>query len=137
MSDTLAVIVLGASGYVGGEFLRLVHGHPRLELVAAVARRHAGTPVAALFPHLATAYPISSVLFLLRTTSIWPIALMLHWVTPLDAASISLQDVLVRATAEQPTQLQDVKMSAAVRWFAKSTTSVVRRSMTKHVSTSP
>ena len=57
MSDTLPVIVLGASGYVGGEFLRLVHGHPRLDLVAAVARRHAGTSVATLFPHLATAYP--------------------------------------------------------------------------------
>jgi N-acetyl-gamma-glutamyl-phosphate reductase len=47
------VAVAGASGYAGGELLRLIAAHPQLELVAATARRHAGAPVAAVHPHLA------------------------------------------------------------------------------------
>lgn len=46
------VAVAGASGYAGGELLRLVAGHPDLELVAATAGQHAGQPVAALLPQL-------------------------------------------------------------------------------------
>src|SRR4051812_35540633 len=46
------VAVAGASGYAGGELLRLVAGHPELELTAATAHTHAGTPVAAVHPHL-------------------------------------------------------------------------------------
>ena len=34
-------LVLGASGYVGGECLRLVHGHPGLTLEAAVSESKA------------------------------------------------------------------------------------------------
>src|SRR5690349_3703728 len=46
------VAVVGASGYAGGEVLRLVAGHPDLELVAATAHSHAGAPVASVHPHL-------------------------------------------------------------------------------------
>ncbi len=45
-------IVLGASGYAGGECLRLVHGHPGLKLKAAVSESRAGTTIGSLFPHL-------------------------------------------------------------------------------------
>jgi len=45
-------LVLGASGYVGGECLRLVHGHPGLTLEAAVSESKAGATVGSLFPHL-------------------------------------------------------------------------------------
>lgn len=48
----LRVAVAGASGYAGGELLRLVAGHPELELAAATAHQHAGAPVAAVHPHL-------------------------------------------------------------------------------------
>ena len=44
--------VLGASGYAGGELLRLLAGHPALDLVAAAASRSAGRPVAELHPNL-------------------------------------------------------------------------------------
>jgi N-acetyl-gamma-glutamyl-phosphate reductase len=46
------VAVAGASGYAGGEALRLVAGHPGLDLVAATAGSSAGQPVTALHPHL-------------------------------------------------------------------------------------
>ena len=45
-------LVLGASGYVGGECLRLVHGHPGLKLEAAISESKAGATVSSLFPHL-------------------------------------------------------------------------------------
>jgi N-acetyl-gamma-glutamyl-phosphate reductase len=44
--------VAGASGYAGGELLRLIAGHPEFDLVAATARRRAGQPLAAVHPHL-------------------------------------------------------------------------------------
>ncbi len=47
------VAVAGASGYVGGELLRLLAGHPHLELAAVTADSSAGKTVGELHPHLA------------------------------------------------------------------------------------
>jgi N-acetyl-gamma-glutamyl-phosphate reductase len=49
----IRVAVAGASGYAGGELLRLVAGHPELDLVAATAHTQAGTALASVHPHLA------------------------------------------------------------------------------------
>jgi N-acetyl-gamma-glutamyl-phosphate reductase len=49
--------VLGASGYAGAELLRLLAGHPSMEVVVATGDTQAGTAVAALYPSLAAAYP--------------------------------------------------------------------------------
>ncbi|RSM61803.1 N-acetyl-gamma-glutamyl-phosphate reductase [Actinoplanes sp. ATCC 53533] len=49
----IRVAVAGASGYAGGELLRLIAGHPELDLVAATAHTQAGLPVAAVHPQLA------------------------------------------------------------------------------------
>jgi N-acetyl-gamma-glutamyl-phosphate reductase len=46
------VAILGASGYTGIELVRLLLGHPHVELVALGAERNAGQPLAALYPHL-------------------------------------------------------------------------------------
>jgi LysW-gamma-L-alpha-aminoadipyl-6-phosphate/LysW-L-glutamyl-5-phosphate reductase len=46
------VAIVGASGYAGGEFLRLALGHPRLEVVQVTSERHAGEPVGLVHPHL-------------------------------------------------------------------------------------
>jgi len=53
MSDAIPVIVLGGSGYVAGEFLRLVSLHPRLALGAAVSTSASAQPIADAFRHLA------------------------------------------------------------------------------------
>ena len=47
------VAVAGASGYAGGELLRLLAGHPDLEIAAVTAGASAGRTVAELHPHLA------------------------------------------------------------------------------------
>ncbi len=51
------VSILGASGYVGGELLRLIAAHPSFTLGTAFASSSAGQPVGAVHPHLGLAYP--------------------------------------------------------------------------------
>lgn len=53
----LQAAILGASGYTGGELLRLLAGHPSLAVTTATAEANAGAPVPALHPGLAAAYP--------------------------------------------------------------------------------
>lgn len=48
------VAVVGVTGYTGAELVRLIAGHPELELTAVVGRSEAGKPLAAVYPHLAT-----------------------------------------------------------------------------------
>ncbi len=57
MSERTPAIVLGGTGYVAGELLRLIAGHPRLEVAGVLSDSHPGTPVAAAFPHLRSVYP--------------------------------------------------------------------------------
>ena len=56
MTGSIPTVVLGGTGYVAGEFLRLLTGHPRFELAAVMSDSQPGEPVAKAFPHLATAY---------------------------------------------------------------------------------
>jgi N-acetyl-gamma-glutamyl-phosphate reductase len=65
----LRVAVFGASGFAGGELVRLLVEHPNVELVYLAANESAGRELAEVHPHLA-ASPIGS----------WVLA-------PLDAAS--------------------------------------------------
>jgi len=48
----IRVAVAGASGYAGGELLRLITGHPEFDLVTATAHSQAGMPVSAVHRHL-------------------------------------------------------------------------------------
>jgi N-acetyl-gamma-glutamyl-phosphate reductase len=49
--------ILGASGYVGGELMRLIANHPAMEVGVAFGASNAGQAVAAVHPHLGLAYP--------------------------------------------------------------------------------
>ena len=49
---TLKVAVAGASGYAGGELLRLLLGHPDVEIGALTAGGNAGATLGSLQPHL-------------------------------------------------------------------------------------
>lgn len=48
----MRVSILGGSGYGGGELLRLLLGHPRVEVAQVTSRRLAGKPVARAHPNL-------------------------------------------------------------------------------------
>jgi N-acetyl-gamma-glutamyl-phosphate reductase common form len=56
VSAPIPSLVLGGSGYVAGELLRLIAGHPRFALSAVMSDSRSGEPVAQAFPHLASAY---------------------------------------------------------------------------------
>jgi N-acetyl-gamma-glutamyl-phosphate reductase len=47
------VAVAGGSGYAGGELLRLLAGHPDLEIGPVTGQSNAGHPIAEVHPHLA------------------------------------------------------------------------------------
>jgi N-acetyl-gamma-glutamyl-phosphate reductase len=49
--------ILGASGYVGGELLRLIAAHPNLRATRMFGDSKAGQKLGAVHPHLATVYP--------------------------------------------------------------------------------
>jgi len=57
LAGPVPLLVVGGSGYVAGEALRLLAGHPRLLVAGVLSESQAGQPVAAAFPHLASAYP--------------------------------------------------------------------------------
>ena len=57
MSTTVPTIVLGGTGYVAGELLRLIAGHPNLKLAGILSDSQPGESVAKAFGHLSSVYP--------------------------------------------------------------------------------
>jgi len=53
--------ILGASGYVGGELLRLIPAHPELRAAQLFGDSKAGQPLGAVHPHLAPAYASATI----------------------------------------------------------------------------
>jgi N-acetyl-gamma-glutamyl-phosphate reductase common form len=54
--DPVPAIVLGGTGYVAGELLRLIAAHPRLRLAGVMSDGSPGESVATAFPHLSAVY---------------------------------------------------------------------------------
>lgn len=58
MTDTqIPAVVLGGTGYVSGELLRLLAGHPHFQVAGVLSDSAPGESIATAFPHLAQAYP--------------------------------------------------------------------------------
>src|SRR6202046_4880916 len=57
MSTPTPAIVRGGTGYVPGELLRLIAGHPQLTVAAILSDSQPGAAVADAFAHLRSAYP--------------------------------------------------------------------------------
>ena len=57
MPESIPAIVLGGSGYVGGELLRLLASHPCMQPAAVVSRSRRHEPVEAVFPNLRGVWP--------------------------------------------------------------------------------
>ena len=51
--NKIPTVVLGGTGYVSGELLRLISGHPNLELKAVLSDSQPGEPISQFFAHLA------------------------------------------------------------------------------------
>lgn len=48
----LKVAIVGASGYTGVELLRILIGHPEVEICCVTSRQHEGLPISQVFPSL-------------------------------------------------------------------------------------
>jgi len=55
--QAIPTVVLGGSGYVAGELLRLIAAHPNFTLAAVMSESQPGESIARAFPHLASSYP--------------------------------------------------------------------------------
>lgn len=53
--EMVKVAVIGASGYTGVELLRLLIGHPHIEVACVTSRQHEGKAISSVFPSLAGA----------------------------------------------------------------------------------
>jgi N-acetyl-gamma-glutamyl-phosphate reductase common form len=56
VTNKIPTVVLGGTGYVAGELLRLIAGHPQFELAAIMSDSQPGEAVGKAFPHLAAVY---------------------------------------------------------------------------------
>ncbi len=52
----IKIAIIGASGYTGGELLRLLRHHPNMEVTVITSRQNSGKSVLEVFPHLRGAY---------------------------------------------------------------------------------
>jgi len=52
--DPIRVAIVGATGYVGAELIRLLALHPHIRITGLVGRERKGDPIAGIHPHLAT-----------------------------------------------------------------------------------
>ncbi len=118
MSTTsLPVIVLGGSGYVAGEFLRLIAQHPRLRLGAAVSMSAAGQPIGKAFAHLGPVFATER--FVSLDTAIERLADAPRWIAVSAAphgASAPLVAQLLGAADAAGIQLTVVDASADFRF---------------------
>lgn len=58
---SIRTLILGASGYAGGELLRLIATHPAFDAAIACGSSESGQPLGAVHPHLAMAFPDTKV----------------------------------------------------------------------------
>jgi N-acetyl-gamma-glutamyl-phosphate reductase common form len=110
-------IVLGGTGYVAGELLRLIAGHPQLELAAILSDSQPGEPVAKAFGHLANAYPDTRFSSLEEVTALvakLPVS-AIFCAAPHGAAA-ALIDGLLAAAEKAGTKPRVVDISADYRY---------------------
>ena len=117
MSDSIPAIVLGGTGYVAGELLRLIAGHPHLKAAAILSDSQPGGSVAGAFPHLRSAYPeltfssLDQIDALVRKTS----RCALFSAAPHGVAA-AIIDRLLSAAENAGTQIHCVDISADFRY---------------------
>jgi len=134
MSERLPAIVLGGTGYVAGELLRLIAGHPRIELAAILSDSQPGEAVAKSFSHLAPVYPelkFSSLADITQLVGSLPKSVILS-AAPHGVAAKLIDDVLKAAEAKG-TQTRVIDISADYRY----TTPAAYEAVYKHAHGAP
>lgn len=113
----IPILILGGTGYVAGEALRLVLGHPQFEIAGILSDSQPGEPVAKAFPHLA---PVLGDLRFVSEDGILALVAALPVSGVFSAAphgvSAALIDKLLAAAATAGTKPRVVDISADYRY---------------------
>ncbi len=134
MTNKVPTIVLGGTGYVAGELLRLIAAHPYLELNAILSDSQPGESLAKSFPHLAVTYPTlkySSLEEVTQLVKTLPKSAILA-AAP-HGVSHKLLDGLIAASEQAGTELTVVDISADYRY----TTASAYEAVYKHAHGAP
>lgn len=117
MSARTPAFVLGGTGYVAGEVLRLVAGHPGLELAAAISDSQPGERIARAFGHLGAVYPDEAFASIDQATAMFGTMrrAALFSAAPHGAAA-GLIDRLLTSAAAADCDLRVVDISADFRY---------------------
>jgi len=121
MSSFTPAIVLGGTGYVAGELLRLIAGHPQLRVAAVLSDSQPGAPVADSFAHLRSAYPdlkFSSAAELDAVIRDAPVSALFS-AAP-HGISAALVDRLLKTAADAGRRISCVDISADFRYASAS-----------------
>jgi N-acetyl-gamma-glutamyl-phosphate reductase common form len=117
MDTPIPTLVLGGTGYVAGELLRLIAGHPGLVLAGILSDSQPGEPVAKAFGHLASAYPdtkFSSIEEIEQLVTKFPVSALFS-AAP-HGASAALIDRLLGKAEARGTHPRVVDISADYRY---------------------
>jgi N-acetyl-gamma-glutamyl-phosphate reductase common form len=120
MNDAAPAVILGGTGYVAGELLRLLAGHPRMSVAAVLSDSQPGAAVGGAFAHLRNAYPdlkfsaaedIEAVVRRNALTALFSAA-------P-HGVSAGIVDRLLRAATQAGTRVHCVDISADFRYASQ------------------
>lgn len=120
-TQKIPAIVLGGTGYVAGELLRLIAAHPHVELKAVLSDSQPGELVAKSFAHLAPVYPqlkFSSLAEVTTLVGTLPKSVILS-AAPHGVAA-KLIDDLLKAAEAKGTQAKVIDISADYRYTTPS-----------------
>jgi N-acetyl-gamma-glutamyl-phosphate reductase common form len=112
----IPAVVLGGTGYVAGELLRLLVQHPQLELLAVMSESQADTPIRYVFPQLQNSLgdrPFVSKKALLESLEPGPCAL---FSAAPHGASATLVDEFLAEAHKSDTHFTVVDVSADFRY---------------------
>ena len=133
-AENIPAIVLGGTGYVAGELLRLIAAHPHVELKAILSDSQPGESIAKSFAHLAPVYPelqFSSLADVTQLVGTLPKSVILS-AAPHGVAA-KLIDDLLRAAEANGTQTRVIDISADYRY----TTAGAYEAVYKHAHGAP
>ena len=120
MNGAAPAVILGGTGYVAGELLRLLAANPRMSVAAVLSDSQPGAAVGGAFPHLRDAYPE------LKFSAAEDLEALLrrNAVTALFSAaphgvSAGIVDRLLRAAEQAGTRAHCVDISADFRYSSQ------------------
>ncbi len=116
MSARIPALIVGGTGYVAGELLRLTAQHPHFDFAGVASASQAGTAVAAAFPHLATVLGDQVFLDQAQLVARFPAGPLALFSAAPHGVSAALIAGLVADAAARGTELHVVDVSSDFRF---------------------